>query len=58
MPVKLQKGVLTLQIIADASVLAVYVNEGEAILTHLVFPTSSTRSLELLTEGDLLYNVH
>ncbi|WP_420155083.1 glycoside hydrolase family 32 protein [Siphonobacter sp.] len=50
-PGTLQNGAIKLRLIADASVLEVYVNDGEAVLTDLVFPEKTTGQMELFTKG-------
>nr|WP_255157781.1 GH32 C-terminal domain-containing protein [Siphonobacter sp. BAB-5385] len=49
-PVTLQNGAVKVRIIADASVLEVYVNDGEAVLTELVFPEKTNGKIELFTK--------
>jgi fructan beta-fructosidase len=49
--VPLQKGKLHLRILADKSILEVYVQGGEKVMTDWVFPTKSEGEIAILAEG-------
>jgi fructan beta-fructosidase len=50
-PLALQNGVIKLRIFVDKSVVEVFANDGERVITDLIFPTQSTGSVELFAEG-------
>jgi fructan beta-fructosidase len=53
-PVRLIRGTLKLQIFVDTSSLEVFANDGETVLTSLIFPAPDARGLELFLErGEL-----
>ncbi|PKK34972.1 levanase [Siphonobacter sp. SORGH_AS_0500] len=50
-PVKLKNGAVKLHILVDASMVEVYINDGEAVITDHVFPTKKDGTVSLFTEG-------
>lgn len=50
-PLRPQNGVIKLRIFVDKSVVEVYANDGERVLTDLIFPNESAGSIELFAEG-------
>jgi sucrose-6-phosphate hydrolase SacC (GH32 family) len=50
-PVKLQNGKLSLHVFVDNSIVEVFINDGEQVITDQIFPTSSEYSLQQFTEG-------
>ena len=50
-PLSPQQGVIKLRIFVDKSIVEVFANEGERVITDLIFPTASTGSIELFAEG-------
>lgn len=50
-PVKLQNGKLKLQVFVDNSIVEIYINDGEQVITDQIFPTSSEYSLQQFAEG-------
>jgi fructan beta-fructosidase len=51
MPVELQNGVLNLHILVDASVVEIFANGGQRVLTDLVFPTKHEGRIVVFAEG-------
>jgi fructan beta-fructosidase len=51
MPVEPQNGVLKLHILVDASVVEIFANGGQQVLTDLVFPTKHEGRITLFAEG-------
>ena len=49
--VKLTNGVLKVHLLVDASIVEMFVNDGQQVLTDLVFPTRHEGNLELTAEG-------
>jgi sucrose-6-phosphate hydrolase SacC (GH32 family) len=49
-PLHLAHGRLRFQLFLDASSLEVFANDGEAVMTDLIFPASGGRKVELLSE--------
>lgn len=49
-PVLLKQDTIKLQVFVDRSSLEVFINDGEAVITDRVFPSSIVQSLELETE--------
>lgn len=50
-PLTSQNGVIKLRIFVDKSVVEVYANDGERVITDLIFPNESAGSIELFAEG-------
>lgn len=50
-PLTPQNGVIKLRIFVDKSVIEVYANDGERVITDLIFPTQSTGGIDLFAEG-------
>lgn len=50
-PLDVQNGIIKLRIFVDKSIVEVFANEGERVITDLIFPTKSTGSIELFSEG-------
>lgn len=50
-PLSLQNGVIKLRIFVDKSVVEVFANDGERVITDLIFPTQATGGIELFSEG-------
>lgn len=50
-PVKLRNGKLKLQVFVDNSIVEVFINDGEQVITDQIFPTSSKYSLQQFAEG-------
>jgi len=50
-PIYPQNGVLKLRIFVDKSVVEVFVNDGERVITNQIFPTEATGAIELFAEG-------
>ena len=46
-----QNGVIKLRIFVDKSVVEVFANNGERVITNLIFPTESVGGIELFAEG-------
>jgi sucrose-6-phosphate hydrolase SacC (GH32 family) len=54
-PLRLIDGRITLRAFVDACSLEVFVNDGETVLTSLVFPSQTSRGLELVVERGSLH---
>ncbi len=50
-PLTPRNGVIKLRIFVDRQVIEIYANEGERVLTDLIFPTKSAGSIDLFAEG-------
>ena len=50
-PVKLQNGKLKLHVFVDNSIIEVFINDGESVITDQIFPSSTEYSLEQFKEG-------
>ncbi|MFT4031533.1 MAG: glycoside hydrolase family 32 protein [Siphonobacter sp.] len=50
-PVTLKNGAIKLHIIVDASIVEVYINDGEAVITDQVFSKSMNGNVSLYTQG-------
>ena len=50
-PLATKNGLIKLRIFVDKEVVEVFANDGERVITDLVFPTESTGSIELFAEG-------
>jgi fructan beta-fructosidase len=50
-PIAPRKGVLRLRIFVDKSLVEVFANDGERVMTDQIFPTKPTGGLELFAEG-------
>ncbi|HEY9045767.1 MAG TPA: glycoside hydrolase family 32 protein, partial [Ohtaekwangia sp.] len=50
-PVKFQQGKLKLHVFVDNSIVEVYINDGEQVITDQIFPTSTEYSLQQFSEG-------
>ena len=51
MPVELQNGVLKLHLLVDVSVIEIFANDGQRVLTDAVFPTKHEGNVALFAEG-------
>ncbi|MCY7352019.1 MAG: glycoside hydrolase family 32 protein [Cytophagaceae bacterium] len=51
MVVKPQNGVLKLHLLVDASIVEIFANGGQQVMTDLVFPTKHEGRIELVAEG-------
>ncbi|MFD2937356.1 glycoside hydrolase family 32 protein [Spirosoma flavum] len=49
-PVKPQNGLIKLRIFVDKSVVEVFINDGERVITDLIFPNKSEGEIDLFTE--------
>ncbi|AQG82467.1 levanase [Spirosoma montaniterrae] len=50
-PVALQNGAVKLRIFVDKSIVEVFINDGERVLTDQIFPTETAGGIELFAEG-------
>lgn len=50
-PVTLKDGRLKIRVLIDKSIVEVFVNDGEAVITDLVFPTENKGGIEYFSEG-------
>ena len=50
-PLQLNKGELKLQIYFDHSMLEIFANDGEVVMTYQVFPENTNNSIELFIIG-------
>lgn len=50
-PIKLQQGKLKLHVFVDNSIVEVYINDGEQVITDQIFPTSSEYTFKQFAEG-------
>ncbi|MBC3788800.1 glycoside hydrolase family 32 protein [Spirosoma utsteinense] len=50
-PLNLQNGVFTLRVFVDKSIVEVFANEGERVITDLIFPGEPSGSIEIFAEG-------
>lgn len=50
-PVSLQNGRIKLRIFVDKSIIEVFINDGERVITDLIFPTETAGGIDLFAEG-------
>jgi fructan beta-fructosidase len=50
-PVELKDGKLRLHVFVDHSIIEVYINDGEQVITDQIFPTGSKYEIKVLSEG-------
>jgi sucrose-6-phosphate hydrolase SacC (GH32 family) len=50
-PLTLRDGALNLRILVDNSIVEVFAEDGERVLTDLVYPATGSNDLKLLAEG-------
>lgn len=50
-PLSVQNGVIKLRVFVDKSVVEVFANDGERVITDLIFPTEAAGRIELFSEG-------
>lgn len=55
-PLQIKDGKIKLRIFVDETTVEVFANDGEAVLTNLVFPDSTSTELELFAEGAVTLN--
>lgn len=51
-PLRLRNGILKLHIFVDTSSIEVFANDGEVVMTNLIFPDPASDRLELWADGD------
>jgi fructan beta-fructosidase len=51
--VALQSGILKLRILVDKSVVEIFINDGQATLTDLVFPIETEGGIQIFSEGGI-----
>jgi fructan beta-fructosidase len=51
-PLRITDGRVTLRLLVDTSSLEVFAQNGETVLTELIFPTAAPRSLSLTNDGE------
>jgi sucrose-6-phosphate hydrolase SacC (GH32 family) len=51
-PVRVADGRVTLRLLVDTSSLEVFAQNGETVLTELIFPTAGPRRLSLTNSGE------
>ncbi|NJO24987.1 MAG: hypothetical protein HC867_03095 [Bacteroidia bacterium] len=50
-PIALKEGLLKIRMLVDKSIVEVFVNDGETVITDLVFPTENKGGIEYFSEG-------
>ncbi|CCG99428.1 levanase [Fibrella aestuarina BUZ 2] len=50
-PLTPKNGLITLRIFVDKSIVEVYANDGERVITDYIFPTETTGGIDLFAEG-------